>query len=201
MNVGYQWQTARKVFALVPFYQKRWFAGRAYSNTYGARLNGSYLIAPNWQVGAAYEYAENRYAERFFLNGAYHFVSVSTNYTLNPKTQLFAGIDVMDDKTSSDASDSSLRVGYRAGVTRDFALNVSAQVQFGVAHKLYDAPNFFGVRRDEREYEGTLTLWNRGWYWYGVVPKLNFEYTRTQSNISMYSFQKNRVYLSLDRRF
>lgn len=200
VNVGYQWQSARKVFALVPFYQKRWFAGKNYSDTYGVRLNSSYLIAPNWQVGGAYEYGQNRYDERGFLDGAYHFVSLSSNYTLNAKTQVFAGVDVTDDQTQ-DASDSSLRVGYRVGMVRELPLNLSAQVQLGVANKLFDAVSFFGVRRDEREYNGTLTLWNRGWYWYGVMPKLNFEYTRTRSNISMYSFQKNRIYLSLDRRF
>jgi hypothetical protein len=113
---------------------------------------------------------------------------------------VFAGVDVTDDQTQ-DASDSSFRVGYRVGMARELPLNMSAQVQLGVANKLFDAEGFFGVRRDEREYSGTLTLWNRGWYWYGVMPKLNFEYTRTRSNISMYSFQKNRIYLSLDRRF
>ncbi|MBS1174339.1 MAG: hypothetical protein H6R05_470 [Burkholderiaceae bacterium] len=200
VNVGYQWRTARQSIALIPFYQKRWFAGRAYSDTYGVRLNGSYLIAPNWQVAGGYEYGENRYEARDFLNGQYHFVSLSSSYTLNAQTQLFAGVDTMLDQTQ-DASDSSLRVGYRMGLIRDFPLNVSAQVQLGVANKLFDAVNFFGVRRDEREYGGTVTLWNRGWYWYGVMPKLNFEFTNTRSNISMYSYQKNRVYLTLDRRF
>ena len=64
---------------------------------------------------------------------------------------------------------------------------------------LLDAALLGGIT--EREYNGTLTLWNRRWYVWGVMPKLNFEAQKTTSNISLYAYQKQRVYLSLDRRF
>ena len=199
-NLGYQRQTARYYAAAVPFYQQRWFGNRAYSHTYGLRLSGSYIVKPDWQVGGAYEYGRNRYDSRSYLDGDYHFVSFSTSHALNPTTQLVFGMDVTRDQTQ-DASDSSWRTGMRAGVTHDFASGFSAQVQGSIARKRFDEPNLFQVRRDEREYNGTLTLWNRRWYLWGVMPKLNFEAQKTTSNISLYAYQKQRVYLSLDRRF
>lgn len=199
-NLGYQRQTARYYAAAVPFYQQRWFGNRAYSHTYGLRLSGSYIVKPDWQVGGAYEYGRNRYDSRSYLDGDYHFVSLSASHALNPTTQLVFGMDVTRDQTQ-DASDSSWRTGVRAGVTHDFASGFSAQVQGSIARKRFDEPNLFQVRRDEREYNGTLTLWNRRWYLWGVMPKLNFEAQKTTSNISLYAYQKQRVYLSLDRRF
>ena len=199
-NLGYQRQTARYYAAAVPFYQQRWFGNRAYSHTYGLRLSGSYIVKPDWQVGGAYEYGRNRYDSRSYLDGDYHFVSFSTSHALNPTTQLVFGMDVTRDQTQ-DASDSSWRTGVRAGVTHDFSSGFSAQEQGSIARKRFDEPGIFQVRRDEREYNGTLTLWNRRWYLWGVMPKLNFEAQKTTSNISLYAYQKQRVYLSLDRRF
>lgn len=199
-NLGYQRQTARYYAAAVPFYQQRWFGNRAYSHTYGVRLSGSYIVQSDWQVGGAYEYGRNRYDERRYLDGDYHFVSLSASHAFNSTTQGVLGMDVTRDQTQ-DASDSSWRTGVRAGVTHDFTSGFSAQLQGSVARKRFDEPNFFGVRRQEREYNGTLTLWNRRWYVWGVMPKLNFEAQKTTSNISLYAYQKQRVYLSLDRRF
>ena len=199
-NLGYQRQTARYYAAAVPFYQQRWFGNRAYSHTYGVRLSGSYIVQSDWQVGGAYEYGRNRYDERRYLDGDYHFVSLSASHAFNSTTQGVLGMDVTRDQTQ-DASDSSWRTGVRAGVTHDFTSGFSAQLQGSVARKRFDEPNFFGVRRQEREYNGILTLWNRRWYVWGVMPKLNFEAQKTTSNISLYAYQKQRVYLSLDRRF
>ena len=200
VGVGYQRQSARLYAAVVPFYQKRWFANQAYSQTVGVRLSGSYIVRPDWQVGAAYEYGRNRYDERSYLNGDTHFVSFSASHALDSTTQLMLGVDVARDRTQ-DASDSSWRTGARAGLTHDFASGFSAQLQGSAARKSFDAPNFFNVRRQEREYNATLTLWNRRWYVWGVMPKLNFEAQKTTSNISMYAYQKQRMYVSLDRRF
>lgn len=199
-NLGYQRQTARFYGAVVPFYQNRRFANQAYSDTYGVRLSTSYMLKPDWQVGGAYEYGRNRYEERAYLNGAYHFMSLSASYALSAATQVVAGVDVTRDQTQ-DTSDSSWRTGLRAGVTYDFGSGISAQVQGSVARKRFDAPNFFNVRRDDREYNATMTLWNRRWYIWGVMPKINLEVQKTTSNISLYAYQKQRVYLSLDRRF
>ena len=199
-NLGYQRQTARYYAAAVPFYQQRWFGNRAYSHTYGVRLSGSYIVQSDWQVGGAYEYGRNRYDERRYLDGDYHFVSLSASHAFNSTTQGVLGMDLTRDQ-AQDASDSSWRTGVRAGVTHDFTSGFSAQLQGSVARKRFDEPNFFGVRRQEREYNGTLTLWNRRWYVWGVMPKLNFEAQKTTSNISLYAYQKQRVYLSLDRRF
>lgn len=141
VNFGYQRQTARMYTAVVPFYQKRWFANQAYSQTIGVRLSGSYMVRPDWQVGAAYEYGRNRYDERSYLNGDTHFVSFSASHALDSTTQLMLGVDVARDRTQ-DASDSSWRTGARAGLTHDFASGFSAQLQGAAARKSFDAPNF-----------------------------------------------------------
>jgi outer membrane protein len=171
-GLGYQWRNATRTFTLQPFYQPRWYAGKRYSKTYGARVSTSYLVTPAWQIYAAAEIAENRYRQRDFLNGHYQFLSLGSSFAFNSKTWGFWGVDVMKNQTN-DRSESSLRSGLRVGLTREFGANLSAQLQASVANRLFAQNGFFGIRRQDREHRSELTIWNRQWYVWGVMPKLN----------------------------
>ena len=198
---GYKWSSARSSASIVPFYQWRRFGNKPYAETKGVRFEGSYRVTPRWQAASAIEYGNSQYKERDFLDGRYLFSSLTAYYAVNPKTTIFFGIDELRDKTNA-AEESSLRVGGRFGIVQDLPLNISTQLRFSYARRLFDdAPNLFGIRRDDREYGATLTLWNRRWSWRRLVPKLNFDCQRTHSNIGLYSFDKNRVYLTLDQKF
>ncbi|MDY0195302.1 MAG: porin family protein [Sulfurovaceae bacterium] len=201
ISIGYKVQNARVSAAVTPFCQKRFFGNSSYSDSYGTRLDASYVITPRWQTGAAWEYGINRYDERTFLDGWYQFVSLSTSYAFSTQTLVFLGADLFDDHTQ-EASESSLRTGIRIGIAQDLPWDISTQLQGGYASRVFkDAPSMFATRRYDHEYNALITVWNRQWYRWGVMPKLNYEYQKTSSTINLYTYEKNRFFLNLEKRF
>jgi hypothetical protein len=201
LNLGYKWQDARVSVAATPFYQMRYFANDPYSKGYGLRLDGSYIVNPHWQVFAATELTQTDYTKQYFLDGHSLFASIGASYAPNAQTVWFAGVDAMKEVTR-DASESSVRLSTRLGVVQDLPLNLSVRAQASIGRRLFeDAPSFFGVRRDDSERTYSLTLWHRQFYLWGVMPKLTWEREQVKSNINVASYRKNRVFLTLDKRF
>lgn len=200
INLGYQWQTARVQLAAIPFYQKRWYATKPYNKTDGVRLNGSYVLNRDWRVGGAYEFGSNTYAQRTFLDGHYHYLSLSAQHSPHRLVQIYTGVDYMSDQARDD-SESSKRIGYRVGIGYDAPKNWSTQTQLGYAKKRYDANNFFGVRREDNEYTVNASLSHRGISIYGLTPRLNFERTQIKSNISLNSYRKSKIYVTVQKVF
>ncbi|RKW43592.1 MAG: DUF560 domain-containing protein [Moraxella sp.] len=47
-----------------------------------------------------------------------------------------------------------------------------------------------------------MALWKCDWYFFGVTPRINYQYKKTNSNIpSMYSTQKIQVFISFEKLF
>ena len=202
LSTGYKWQNARQLFSLTPFFQVRRFANSPYSKTIGLRSEWSYQLSNHWQVAFAAEYDRQRYTQREFLNGHSIFGSISANYVPSASLTFFGGVDAMKDNTNK-AHESSVRQAFRAGVSYDLPWwNISIQAQANYAKRRFkDAPSIFGIRRLDTEREYSLSVWHRRLYFWGLTPKLNYVHNQTSSNVSLYNYRKNRIYLSLDSRF
>ena len=77
VGAGFGYQTARFEMSLMPFTERRWYAGgssgsesmKQYSKNSGARLDLTYWLNEKWQISTALEYGEQRYNTRKHLNG------------------------------------------------------------------------------------------------------------------------------------
>ena len=201
VNIGYKWQDARTTVAIAPFFQVRRFGNDAYSHGYGARIEGSYLLNPHWQVAAATEWTKSNYAVRQFLNGDSLFGSFSASYAPNAQTVLFGGVDVLNDSTR-EASESSVRKTARLGWVQDLPFNLSFRAQASIGRRVFkDAPSLFGMQRKDNELNYSLTLWHRRLYFWGIMPKLTWAHEQVKSSVGIANYKKDRVFLSLDKRF
>ncbi|MEJ2496280.1 MAG: porin family protein [Sulfurovaceae bacterium] len=200
-SFGYRWEDATKSFILMPFFQKRLFGNNPYSQSWGTRTSLSYLWSRKFQNSFAVELGKNSYDERTFLDGWYSFGSFGASYSFSPSFMLFGGIDQYDNHTK-ERSESFTRSAIRIGFAKDMPFAFSTKISANYANKVYDdAPNIYGIQRHDKEYSYDLSLWKRDWYFWGVMPKINLEYTHVKSNINIFAFDKNRVYFSFDRRF
>jgi outer membrane protein len=201
ISIGYKVQNPYSSISTSPFYQKRFFGSSSYSNTFGIRFDATNTYSQSIQTSLSWEYGKNSYIDRNYLNGWYHFTSFSTSYNLSSQTLLFLGTDMFYDHTE-EPSESSFRVAGRAGLSHDFANSLSFLIQGGYAKKLYnDAPNMFGIRRNDYEYNTIVSIWNRQWYKWSIIPKLNFDFQKIHSNINVFTFEKSRYYITLEKRF
>lgn len=200
---GYQWRDYRQQFALLPFYEKRWYSTEAYSSGPGVRGEYSYLISPAWQISQALEYQKLDYdADKYdFLRGYTRYSSTTLSHAFSNVLSVYAGVDFQDQQTSAK-SESNRRNGVRGGVVMDLPWQLSFSASTAYAKRHYQADSdIFGTRRKDNEQFYNLSVWHRDWYVFGVMPKLNFSYKRVDSNINFYDYHQRNITLSLDKNF
>lgn len=200
---GYQWRNFRQQFALLPFYEKRWYGTEAYSSGPGVRAEYSYLLTPTWQVSQALEYQKLDYDDEDyrFLRGQNRYSSTTLSHAFSNRVSGFVGVDLLEQQTST-RSESNHRVGLRSGVQVDMPWQLSFAATTAIARRNYQADSdIFSTRRKDNEQIYNLSLWHRDLYFFGVMPKLNFSYKRVDSNINFYDYQQRYITLSLDKNF
>ena len=203
LYAGYRWQDFRQQIALLPFYEKRWYGTEAYSSGPGMRAEYSYLLSPSWQISQALEYQKLHYdnAQYDFLAGDNRYISTTLSHVVNARLSVFFGGDIAWQNTST-ASETNQRYSLRSGVEADLPWGISAGLMGALAKRHYDDDNdIFGVRRQDNEQIGMLSLWHRDLHFMSVMPKLNFVYKKVNSNIDFYDYTQRNIYLTLDKRF
>lgn len=106
-GVGLGYQTARFELSLMPFTEKRWYAGgssggnamKQYSKNSGARLDLSNWLNEKWQISTALEYGEQRYETRKHLNGNNYLASATLLYLTKSGQYWFGGADYNRENT------------------------------------------------------------------------------------------------------
>lgn len=200
---GYQWRDFRQQFALLPFYEKRWYGTEDYSSGPGVRADYSYLLSPTWQISQALEYQKLSYDDDAyrFLRGQNRYTSTTLSHAFSDRVSAYAGIDFLDQQTFTK-SESNHRVGVRSGVQVDLPWQLSFSAGSAFARRDYQADSdIFGTRRKDNEQLYNLSIWHRDLYFFGVMPKLNFSYKHVDSNIDFYDYRQRSVTLSLDKNF
>ncbi|MGK9174348.1 DUF560 domain-containing protein [Yokenella regensburgei] len=200
---GYQWRNFRQQFAVLPFYEKRWYGTEDYSSGPGVRAEYSYLISPTWQVSQALEYQKLDYddADYHFLRGHNRYSSTTLSHAFSDRVSGFAGFDLLDQQTFA-RSESNHRFGLRSGVQVDLPWQISFATTAALSERRYLGNNdIFLTRRKDTEQLYNLSLWHRDLYFFGVMPKLNFTYKRVNSNIDFYDYQQRNITLSIDKNF
>ena len=201
--LGYAFLNARQQLALLPFYEKRWYATEAYSAGAGIRAEYSYLLAPDWQSSQAVEYQKLDYDNRDYaaLQGHNTLISTTLAHAVNARISVFAGFDLGQQKTQVDA-ETNRRLGARLGAETALPYGVSLGLMANLAQRKYQGENdIFQVKRKDDEQIYALSLWHRDFYFFNLMPKINVAYKVVNSNIDFYSYDETNVFLSVDKNF
>ncbi|WP_249961904.1 surface lipoprotein assembly modifier [Histophilus somni] len=205
MGIGYQ--NARNSITVLPFFEQAWYAGgkkgnetlRRFSNSRGIALEATHTFSPKWQGSLTAETAQNRYRTRKHLNGNTHFVSLSAVYQHNPSQAWFGGID-WHRNNARDGDDSFDRIGVRAGWLQDWK-GLSTRLITSYGKKNYRSAGFFNKTQRNRELGVQVSVWHRALHWQGLTPRLTWSYTKTDSNIPLFRYNKQRLFLEINKQF
>lgn len=208
-TVGIGFQNARVSIALLPFMEQNLYAGgskqsetlKRFSKTGGAGIEFSYWLSPKWQWTANYEYGEQRYISRKHLNGNSHFISTGLVYLANAKQYLFVNLNY--NRTSPrDRDDSFFRRGVSVGWGQEWGKGLSTRLSFSVAQKRYKgAMPIFNIVQRNKEYGIQASIWHRAVHFWGITPRLTYNFTRTRSNHVFYSYDKHRAFIDFSKQF
>ena len=208
IGAGLGYQSARDEIALIPFTERRFYGGGAsgsdalkqYAKNSGVRLEFSHWLSPKWQYSSAFEYAEQRYNRRKFLNGNNYLWSNTLVFYPKNGQFWFAGADYYRENTR-DADNAYQRKSLRLGWGQEWPWGISTRLSLSYARRTYKGADFFQIRQKNNEYGSNLTLWHRDLYFWGITPRITWSYQKISSNHPFYSYDKNRVYLEMSKTF
>lgn len=207
--VGAGYRNAKLDVELTPYVQKRFYGLggngdgdlHAYAGTAGLRLNGSYWLSPRWRYQGALDFSYDDHIDTYnHLDGKR--VSLSNTFLFAPsqKQYWFAGVDVSYKDARSD-SDAYNRYGMRLGWGQEWGKGISTRLTGSYAKRYTKGEDFFGIKREDNEFNASLTLWHRALHFYGITPRLVLSHSRTGSNNKFYEYDTNKVYLDFSKTF
>lgn len=69
-----------------------------------------------------------------------------------------------------------------------------------VAQKRYKKEAIFRIIQRNKEYGFNASIWHRAVHLWGITPRLTYNFTKTQSNHVLYSYDKHRVFIELSKQ-
>lgn len=208
-SIGLGFQNAKTHLAILPFMEQTLYAGgnnqskslKRFSKAGGATLELQHWLTSKWQFNSTYEYAEQRYTHRQHLNGNYHYISIGGLYLVNAKQYWFANLNYTRMATR-DTDDSYFRRGINLGWQQEWNGGLSTRFTASLAEKRYKAPMpIFLITQRNKEYGLQGSIWHRAVHYWGITPRLTYNFTRTRSNHAFYSYDKHRVFIDFSRSF
>ncbi|AOF53595.1 surface lipoprotein assembly modifier [Rodentibacter caecimuris] len=211
VGLGIGYSDARFNIQLTPYTSKRWYAGglnyggslKRYSSTYGANLSTSYWLTQKLKYSFSYNYGYDTYDRDVYDNqyrGSSHFLTNSIMYL--PSTTQFWSLAIdLSDKEAKDRTNAYKRIGTRLTWGKEWPLGIATSATLGLGKRNYKEISFFGSKQKDKEYSASVTLWHKAVHFAGFTPRLTYTYTKTDSNIPIYSYYKNQLLFDVSKSF
>ena len=202
LEAGPVWRDAKQEVSLLPFYEKRWYGGKAYSYTTGGLMRYSRVLSPKWQVFTAWQSGYKKHDKRTFLDGASHLGTVSLLYRTSPY-QYFVVSWGGGENSAKDKSEAYRFGNLGLGWNRQWGSqhNLTTSLHGSVQKRQYRAEDFFNIKRNEKEYFTRLSLSHKKLAWRGFEPRLNWTWSHVDSNHFYYKYDNHRVFLDVSKQF
>lgn len=202
-NLGYRYKDIKQSWGVITTVEQNLLGGGRYNKNYAATLEYSRQISDQWQVSSSFTHLQKRYEGddlANYYNGHANSTAWILLYQPKPRWLIYVGTDLMRDDLK-DQAESSDRYGIRGGMA--FSGNeISLRSSFRYAQRDFKADNFFyGEKRKDDEYQFSTTLGHRKLSWKGFTPKLNYEYQKIDSNLSLYERSNSIAFVKVDKSF
>ena len=193
-----------------PTFRKRWYAGRQYSEEYGIRLDGQWMLN-RFLLGGAFSWARIRYNDSYvneFLEGDSLFSHLQVRYILNDRTFVQTGLAFQRENAEAEAYGSdSLRCAL--GLYRVLPYGFSLFGELSLTDARYHGAQWYiardyriaETRRRDRTWQVFASLSSSLLEKYDITPTLQYTYVRRDSNIWTQEHERQRLNLSLGYRF
>ena len=211
IGLGYGYSDARFNMQVTPYISKRWYGGglnggdslKQYTDTYGASLSMGYWLSQNFKYSALYNFGYERYrkeVDKLNYNGAVH--SLTNSLMFIPSSTQFWSISLdLTKKYAADRSNAYNRIGTRLTWGQEWPLGITTSTTLGYAKRNYLEQSFIGMKQRNNEYSASVSLWHKQFHYAGFTPKVTWSYSKTKSNMAIYSYDKNQVFIEVGKSF
>ncbi len=211
VGLGIGYANARLDIQFTPYINKRWYGGgfngsdslKRYSNTYGAGVALSYWLNQKVKYSAYYNYGYDLYEKRIDRNqydGAMHSLTNSVLYYPSSTQYWSLSLDYAR-KHARNKTNAYERIGSRLTWGQEWPLGIVTSATAGIAKRTYKQKTFLGPIQDNNEYSTSISLWHKKIHYAGFTPKVTWSYSKTDSNIPIYSYDKNQIFFDVTKSF
>ena len=200
IKLGVAYKDARHDAALLPYHQKRWYAGESYTQETGVRGEWARWQTPKHRISLASEIGKERYAQNKRLDGTVATGSATWLFINNARQYWTLGSDISH-KGASDKSRAYNRYALRGSWTQEWNQGISTSLSLNIGKRYYQAPDIINIQRKETEYSTHLSIWSRKVHFAGVTPRLTVSYRTTSGNHPAYEYSKFGSFIQLNKQF
>ena len=180
---------------------KRWYGGEAYSWAVGGRIEANRRLTERLSLGGAIERQEITYERSDDASGPLTAAVAVAVYALTPNSyvRLLAGV-AREDAAVDVFRNTAWRTG--VGYLHEFPDGWTASVQPEITLTGFDekAAAYDEVRED-RSLRAQASLLNRRWSLFGFTPQLSYIYSRRNSNLDLYDYDRHQFEIGVTRQF
>jgi tetratricopeptide (TPR) repeat protein len=199
---GPQWLFKDGDISVLGVGSERWYGDHPYSVSGGGRLEGQYWLTKQFLWSSYLEGLSATYHQDFsFLDGYYLDHANYLSYYLDPTSFVRGTVGAGYQKTAESAFTNwydRLGLAYQ----REFVWGITANVAPEVRWWYYQgADPFFGVRRQDRQYFVSLSVYKRDFTIFGFSPVFTYSYTTNQSNDPLFKYNRNQFQIGVTRQF
>ena len=209
VGVGVGYQNAITEVELQPFYDNRWYGQGSkgdgslhdYADTKGVKLSLNQWLGPKMRYQGLARYGETSYIDRYKFNDGEDWLLANT-LVFYPNGQQFWTLGA--DYSTRESEDDSLaydRPGFRIGWGQTWPKGYSTKVDVGYAKRDYKGEDFFGIQRENKEYNIGVTAWNRAVSLFGLTPRVSWNFNKVESNSPFEEYNKQDVSVELTKSF
>ncbi len=207
---GLGYQTDRTTVELTPYISKRWYAGGSgsdgnleeYSQSYGITTGVKQWISPKLRYQGQVTLSKNKYEQEQSENDSKD-ISISNNllYFSQPDQYYIVGYNHAKRKSNTPA-ESYKRNGINLGWNQQWNDGFVTHMNVGYARRNYEKEDFLsGLKRENKEYNLGMSLWNRKLSFLSLTPRLQWDYSGVKSNSAFEEYDKNNVSIQLSKTF
>lgn len=194
VGTGIAYQDSDSSAGVMPFYQKRWYGNKPYSDTVGARLWYQQQFSPKASIGLSGAAGQIKHQERKFLDGHYFNTSIGVY-----GSSQWMNINHHQQHAQED-SESYQDYGVSFGFLHSWQ-PVHLTHRFSANYRHYGASDIFNITRRDWRYETWHRLWHERFQYRGYIPSLNVNYERVDSNHFAFDTEDIQAYFEIHKHF
>ncbi|OOF42379.1 hypothetical protein BKK49_02910 [Rodentibacter rarus] len=205
--LGYAYKKNDFIFRIQPFFEKRWYGGEVFHWSNGIELSYSLWLSQNWQNQTSFSSEKRRFFKTNPQEGRINTLSTTFIWYRNPKQILYIGAALAEEKLQERQYSSKIK-NIRIGWLQEYQWGISTKLNIGFTHRQFKSDAVLGgilplgkIRQD-KIYTFFAQIWKRDWHFYGITPKLTFEWRKQQSNLkTLYHYKTQNLTIVFEKTF
>lgn len=177
------------------------YAGKKQSDGLFVSMNGFKRLNDKTGVNANVSYKTYDYQDYDFLNGSLSSINVTGLYVPDQTSRVEASIGVSN-YNAKESSYSYVQPSYSIRYMKEFGGGWLTGVKYSGLNTEYKSDDvFFGIKRNDFENRVELELSNRKFIIGKFIPKVSFGYSKVDSNIDAYSYDRKYLNIGFSSQF